>query len=133
MQVFSGLNQMCDMKTELDKEKETCEAQIENKTAGRYVVCLCVCSAFLLPFHPNLPNPNVKRALETTELFKRAPRVHIGNMFPSARKPPGADILLGTMMQLYRPMMHLEVSGGGYNRLTFCVVRPSQPHRFDFK
>lgn len=59
MQVLSGLNQMCDMKTELAKEKDTCEAQIENKTAGRYVVCLCVCSTFLLPFHPNLPNSNV--------------------------------------------------------------------------
>lgn len=59
MQVFSGQIQMCDMKTELAKEMDTCEAQIENKTAGRYVVCLRVCSTFLLPFHPNLPNPNV--------------------------------------------------------------------------
>ncbi|TNM98077.1 hypothetical protein fugu_014323 [Takifugu bimaculatus] len=32
--VFSGLNQMCDMKAELTEEKDTCEAQIENKTAG---------------------------------------------------------------------------------------------------
>lgn len=49
LQVFSWQNQMCDMKMELAKEKDACEAQIENKTAGRYVVCLCVCSTFLLP------------------------------------------------------------------------------------
>lgn len=59
MQVFSGLNQMCDTKAELTEEKDTCEAQIENKTAGRFVVCLPVCSTFLLPFHPNLHDPNV--------------------------------------------------------------------------
>ncbi|TMS09993.1 Vasoactive intestinal polypeptide receptor [Larimichthys crocea] len=32
--VFSGQNQMCDMMTEIDKERSLCEAQIENKTSG---------------------------------------------------------------------------------------------------
>lgn len=50
---------MCDMKTELAREKDTCEAQIENKTAGGYVVCFRVCSTFLPPFQPNLLNPDV--------------------------------------------------------------------------
>ncbi|TKS80266.1 Vasoactive intestinal polypeptide receptor [Collichthys lucidus] len=32
--VFSGQNQMCEMMTEIDKERSLCEAQIENKTSG---------------------------------------------------------------------------------------------------
>lgn len=52
MQVFSGQTQVCDVQTEVDKEKDACEAQIENKTAGRYVVRLRVCSTFLLPVSP---------------------------------------------------------------------------------
>lgn len=30
-------NQMCDMMMEIEKERMMCEAQIENKTTGRYV------------------------------------------------------------------------------------------------
>uniref|UniRef100_A0A671Y201 Vasoactive intestinal peptide receptor 1a n=1 Tax=Sparus aurata TaxID=8175 RepID=A0A671Y201_SPAAU len=33
-QVFSVQNQMCDMMKEIDKERDTCEAQIENRTTG---------------------------------------------------------------------------------------------------
>lgn len=51
VQALSGPHQMCDMKTELTQEKDACEAQLENKTAGRYVVC--VCSASLLPASPS--------------------------------------------------------------------------------
>lgn len=50
MQAFSGPHQMCDMKMELTQEKDACEAQLENKTTGRYVVC--VCSVSLLPASP---------------------------------------------------------------------------------
>lgn len=39
-QVFSAMNSWCDMMKELNKEKETCEAQIENKTTGRQVLIL---------------------------------------------------------------------------------------------
>uniref|UniRef100_A0A3Q3DI04 Vasoactive intestinal peptide receptor 1a n=1 Tax=Hippocampus comes TaxID=109280 RepID=A0A3Q3DI04_HIPCM len=34
LQVFPMQNQMCDVMTELDNEKELCQAQIENKTSG---------------------------------------------------------------------------------------------------
>lgn len=33
-QVFSMQNQMCDMMKEIDKERDMCEAQTENKTTG---------------------------------------------------------------------------------------------------
>lgn len=34
LQVFSVQSQMCDMVSEIDKERDLCEAQIENKTTG---------------------------------------------------------------------------------------------------
>lgn len=42
-QVFSVPDPMCDMMTEIDKERDMCEAQIENKTIGMLIVVfICV-------------------------------------------------------------------------------------------
>lgn len=54
-QVFSTQNQMCDMMKEIDKERDLCEAQAENKTTGM----MCSCVSLLILFDPNLLNPQV--------------------------------------------------------------------------
>lgn len=54
-QVFSVQNQMCDMVNEIEKERDMCEAQIENKTTGMK----CFSVFFLVLFYPNLLNPQV--------------------------------------------------------------------------
>ncbi len=36
-------NQMCDMIKEIEKERDMCKAQIENKTTGMPFSCVCVC------------------------------------------------------------------------------------------
>lgn len=62
-QVFSVQNQMCDMMKEIDKERDTCEAQIENRTTGRLraaVICY------------KLPNPHAgSDQRDTTTLVRQ--------------------------------------------------------------
>lgn len=78
---------MCDMKTDLAKEKDACQAQIENKTAGRYVfVPSCFTLICLIPVWSQFKV--TQRALETTKLLRRSPRVYVTARRSSCLKCP---------------------------------------------
>lgn len=92
-------NQMCDVMTELDNEKELCQAQIENKTSGMSpdgtptVIMFLPHSYLLIP--QNVMMEVTKQAQKTTNVVQTSPgfvSCMVAHAFAPAARPSSCGL-----------------------------------------